>query len=53
MPTLRAGIHFLIPFVDQIAYVWHLKEEAISVANQTAVTKVGLSVQVECSWPIA
>lgn len=37
--TLEAGIHFLVPFLDRVAYKHSLKEFALDVPAQQAITK--------------
>lgn len=37
--TLEAGIYFLFPFIDKVAYRHSLKEFAIDVPEQQAITK--------------
>lgn len=45
--TLNAGLHFLVPFIDSVAYKQNLKEEAIDVDSQLCITSDNVQVQVD------
>lgn len=45
--TIEAGIHILIPFVDKVAYRHSLKEFAIDVPEQQAITKDNVALGVD------
>ncbi len=45
--TLIAGLNFIIPFIDKIAYNRTLKEQAIDVPGQSAITKDNIGLKVD------
>ena len=45
--TLNAGLHFLIPFIDKVAYQRDLKEMALDVPPQQCVTRDNITVTVD------
>lgn len=45
--TLKAGFHFLFPFIDQVAYMQDLKEHTIDVPPQRCFTKDEIQVEVD------
>ncbi len=45
--TLNAGLHILVPFIDRVAYVHTMKEQAIDVPSQTCITRDNVAVEVD------
>jgi len=45
--TLDAGLHILLPFLDNVSYKHTLKEQAIDVPPQTCITRDNISVEID------
>lgn len=45
--TMVAGLNFLVPFIDKIAYDRSLKEQAVDVPSQGAITRDNITLVVD------
>lgn len=45
--TMEAGLNFLLPFIDKVAYDRSLKEQAFDVPSQAAITRDNISLVVD------
>ncbi|NOX08314.1 MAG: paraslipin [Gammaproteobacteria bacterium] len=45
--TMIAGLNFLMPFIDKVAYDRSLKEQAVDVPSQGAITKDNITLVVD------
>ena len=45
--TLNAGLNFILPFIDRVAYKHSLKEIALDIESQNAITLDNVSVQID------
>lgn len=45
--SMEAGLNFLFPFIDKVAYDRSLKEQAVDVPSQSTITKDNISLVVD------
>jgi regulator of protease activity HflC (stomatin/prohibitin superfamily) len=45
--TLNPGFHFLIPFVDRVAYRHEMREQVVDIPPQVCITKDNVQVEVD------
>ena len=45
--TLRPGLNFLVPIMHRIRCVYSLKEEALNVPSQAAITRDNVSISID------
>jgi len=47
LKTMEAGLNFLVPFIDKVSYDRNLKEQAVDVPSQAAITRDNISLVVD------
>ncbi len=45
--TLAPGFHFVLPFIDRVAYRQETREQVLDVPHQTCITKDNIEVEVD------
>ena len=45
--TMEAGLNFLVPFIDKVGYDRSMKEQAVDVPSQSAITRDNISLVVD------
>lgn len=45
--SIEAGLNFIVPFIDKVAYDRSLKEQAVDVPSQSAITRDNISLTVD------
>lgn len=45
--SIEAGLNFIVPFIDSVAYDRSLKEQAVDVPSQSAITRDNISLTVD------
>jgi len=45
--TLKAGLNFILPFVQRVAADRNLKEQSLEISSQSAITKDNITLQID------
>jgi regulator of protease activity HflC (stomatin/prohibitin superfamily) len=45
--TLKAGLNFIIPFIQSVAADRNLKEQSLDIASQSAITRDNITLQID------